>query len=198
MNVIKETAEVYKGKRVLVKDLKLSTEKLCQKYNISKTTAWRWRKVTGIKDFGSCDCIELISETDKAYLAGLIDADGYITIKKTRNTFYPNVGVAQTKFEALEWMAEKLNATVSFHTRKHKGKPGYHLKQMIVRLHGTRAQLLCRVLLPYLKIKRKQAEIILRFPCDMRSTGLTPEINILRATMRNEIQGMNGGSRGKE
>ncbi len=181
-----------------IEDLKLPTETLCQKHSISRTTAWRWRDAAGVKDFGPPDIITRLSETDKAYLAGLIDADGYITIKKHRNTAYPEVGVAQTKHDALEWMAEILDGVVSFHTRRRKGNPGYHQRQMIVRLHGTRAQRLCEALLPYLKIKKAQAEIIRRFPCDVRSTGLTEKINRIRLSLRKEIQGMNSHANRKK
>jgi hypothetical protein len=176
-----------------VADLRnLSTEALCEKYEIGRTTAWRYRDKMGIKKFGPPDLISFLSETDKAYLAGLIDADGCITIKTTRSTAYPGVGIAQADFQALEWAAGKLGATVSYHTRQKTGQSGYHKKQMIVRLHGSRAQLLCRAILPYLKIKRRQAEIVLRFPCDSRSKGrLSEGTNAIRFELQSEIKKLN-------
>lgn len=191
MNTKIELVEVYNNKFIPVKDLQLSTDELCKKHDISKTTAWRWRDAANIKKYGDIKLIELLSETDKAYLAGLIDADGYITIKKVRKTAYPEIGIAQTKFDALEWMATKLNATVSFHTKSKTSKYGYHKMQMIVRVHGVKAQLLCNALLPYLKIKRRQAEIIRQFPCDAHKTGITNEINKVRFSMLEEIQFLN-------
>lgn len=177
-----------------ISDLReLSTEALCKKHNISRTTAWRYRDKAGIKKYGPPDPISFLSETDKAYLAGLIDADGHIIIKTTRATVYPGVGVNQSKFQALEWMADKLKATVSYHTRPRAGKSGYHKKQMIVRLHGSRAQLLCRAILPYLKIKKQQAEIILRFPCDARNGGLSGRINMIRFDLQLQIKELNRG-----
>jgi len=175
-----------------ISDLKnLSTKALCEKHNISQTTAWRYRDKIGIKKYGPPDPIFSLSETDKAYLAGLIDADGHIIIKTTRNTAYPGIGVNQAKFQALEWMADKLNATVSYHTRHREDKFGFHKKQMIVRLHGTRAQLLCKAILPYLKIKKRQAEIILMFPCDMRSSNLDDKTNRLRLKLQAQMQELN-------
>ena len=184
--------------RIPFEDLRLSTEVLCEKHSISRTTAWRWRDAAGIKKFGPPDPIEQLAETDKAYLAGLIDADGCITVLKTRRTAYPSVCVAQTKFDALEWMAEKLGATVSFHARSREDRGGYHREQMIVRLHGARAQLLCKAILPYLKIKRRQAEIVIGFPCDVRDRGLTEDINAIRFEMLAEIQGLNEHHSGKK
>jgi len=169
----------------------LDTQSLCDKYGISTTTVWRYRNRAGIKDFGPPDSIKSLSETDKAYLAGLIDADGCITIKTCRGTAYPGVGVAQTDFQALEWMADKLDATVSYHTRRKEGKSGYHRRQMIVRLHGARAQLLCKAILPYLKIKKRQAELVLQFPCDMRSNGLDDATNGLRLELQVQVQKLN-------
>lgn len=180
-------------------DLKtLGTKALCQKYDISYATARRYRMEAGIEEFGPPDPITLLSETDKAYLAGLIDADGHIVIKTVRDTAYPGIGVNQTDFQALEWMADKLKATVSFHTRRRKGKKGgYHREQMIVRLHGARAQLLCAAILPYLKIKKRQAEIVLRFPCDTRRNGgLSEDINTVRFELQTEIHKLN--QRGKD
>ena len=174
----------------------LSTEALCKKYNISYATARRYRMKAGIEEFGPPDPITLISETDKAYLAGLIDADGHISLKTVRGTVYPGVGVNQADFQALEWMADKLKATVSFHTRCRDDKNGYHRKQMIVRLHGVRAQRLCAAILPYLKTKKRQAEIVLRFPCDTRkSGGLSEDINTFRFELQSEIHKLN--QRGK-
>ena len=106
--------------------------------------------------------------------------------------------MAQTEFKALEWMGLKLRATVSYHIRPRQSAMGYHREQMIVRLHGARAQLFCRTILPYLKIKKRQAEIVCRFPCDMRGKGISEEVNDIRFAMRAEIQGLNGGRRGEK
>lgn len=183
-----------------ISDLRnLSTKALCEKYNISQTTAWRYRDKAGIEEHGPPDPISFLSETDKAYLAGLIDADGHISLKTVRDTVYPGVGVNQADFQALEWMADKLKATVSFHTRRRDDKDGYHRKQMIVRLHGIRAQLLCAAILPYLKIKKRQAEIVLRFPCDTRkSGGLSDSINAIRFKLQSEIHKLNQRGRKKD
>ena len=189
--LVSEVARQPKANPPLSDLRNLSTEILCEKYNISCTTVWRYRDKADVKAYRPPDAISLTSETDKAYLAGLIDADGYITIKTTRRTVYPEVGIAQTKFEALEWLADKFDANVSRHTRRREGRSGYHKMQMIVRFHGSRAQLLCKTILPYLKIKKRQAEIILRFPCDARDKGLSDEINAIRFELQSEIHKLN-------
>lgn len=170
----------------------LSTQDLCKKYSVSDSTIRRYRKRASLENCGPPDPILAISETDKAYLAGLIDADGHIIIKATRNTAYPGIGVNQTDFQALEWMADLLRGTVAFHTRRRTGSNGFHRKQMIVRLHGRRAQLLCKTILPYLKIKREQAKIVLQFPCDTRSTGLSEDVNQLRFALKSKMHKLNG------
>lgn len=66
--------------------------------------------------------------------------------------------------------------------------------QYILHVHGKRAKLLCELLLPYLRVKRQQAELIVRFPCDRRAGGgvrLGPDIIALRQSLRDAMTVLN-------
>ena len=176
-------------------------EELYEKYGINRVTVWRYRREAGLNicDCGKPDPIELLSETDKAYIAGLLDADGYISMKGKNNTAYPIVGISQSDFQALEWMANTISASTSRHTQRMKGKSGWHREQMIVRISGRRAMLLCKKILPYLKIKRRQAEIILSCPYGIKGGEVDNEkrkgVHKKRLALLKEVRIINGRGR---
>lgn len=176
-------------------------DELCKKYSISKTTIWRYRREAGLSvcDCGKPDPIELLSETDKAYIAGLIDADGYISMKGKLNTAYPIIGISQSDFQALEWMANTISANTSRHTQRMEGKSGWHREQLIIRISGRRAMLLCKKILPYLKIKRRQAELILTCPYGIKGKVVDDEkrlrVHKKRLALLKEVQAINGRGR---
>ena len=101
------------------------------------------------------------------------------------------VKITQVRDKAIGWLAEKWGVTVSKAPRR---DPRYK-PQVFVRLSGERVRLLCERLLPYLKVKRRQAELIQTFPLEARlgrgvrivGTG----INEVRFALRDQINGLN-------
>jgi len=98
-----------------------------------------------------------LSETDKAYIAGLIDGEGTIRIshdKKYRGSYWPRVSIANSNENLLKWVKTKIGLG---YISKKKGKPheywceGYNVKPLL------------DAILPYLKVKRKHAELALKF-----------------------------------
>lgn len=142
------------------------------------------------------DLIEGLSETDCAYLAGLIDGEGSIFVMKHRDkTFYPAVSICMTHPGALSWMANALGLTASLVRRTPEG----WRDQLSVRVHGKRAIRLCERILPHLKVKRLQAEMILSFPADERRAPgvlLDKEVNATRASLREQINALNSRGSG--
>lgn len=117
------------------------------------------------------DPIYSISKIDRAYIAGLIDGEGsiHMTRKEKYGTFYAFVTVGMSDKAVIEWLANKFGNKMieslypikgSF---KKKPKPIYRIS-----LQGRRARCLCEVLLPYFKVKKKQAEVLMEYPCDAR------------------------------
>jgi len=101
----------------------------------------------------------MVSETDYAYLAGLIDGDGTISFEVTyhrRNkkfNFYPQLKIALTKSQ--KWLLEELS--------KHYGGSVYTKKQFAEWYITNRKVIkkLLEKLIPYLKLKKENAQIVL-------------------------------------
>lgn len=143
------------------------------------------------------DPITLISGLDRAYLAGLIDGEGSFYcggIGTHRNkTCYPIFAIGMTDEDVLTWMAGLFGCSISYVLKRTKN-PKWK-DQYFVRLSGTRVQILCQILLPYLRVKRQQAELICRFPCDARKAPgfriAGSEINTERYRLRDQINALN-------
>jgi len=105
-----------------------------------------------------------LSETDKAYLAGLVDGEGHIGISlSSKGHFNGRVKINMTDKPTMEWCVETtgvgyLELVKPQGDFKHRHKISY--KWRLGRDLG--GQLLLQ-LLPYLKTKRKQAESFLEF-----------------------------------
>jgi hypothetical protein len=142
------------------------------------------------------DCLLKLSQTELAYMAGLIDGDGCIRIGHVgplKRTYYATVEIGMTDLPTIEWVQKcwqsgtiKLNN----HTAMRSRSPGWK-SQWIVRIHGKRAQLLCRLLLPYLRTKKANAKLVIAFPCDARSTGITRAIKAKRLRLFLRMRSLN-------
>lgn len=134
-----------------------------------------------------------IEATDLAYIAGIIDGEGTICCMAhaTGKTCYPSVSVSMTDFYVIEWIAQKWNATASKLRSRH---PNYR-PQLLVRLTGERALLVCKLLVPYLKVKRRQAELVQMFPMRGRvGPGVKisdTDLNDRRFALRDQINSLN-------
>lgn len=102
-----------------------------------------------------------INELDKAYLAGIIDGEGWITVHKTKGRYYYlYLGVKMTTTEALELLSSASGKDMQkYHWGKPSNSPTYQ-----VMLYGKEVQQLLELLFPYLRVKRRQATLALAFP----------------------------------
>lgn len=107
------------------------------------------------------DSLEELKDLEIAYIAGLIDGEGCISIVFTsRKLYMPSVQVIMTGQPVLEWLANRLNVKCSKLNRK---LAEHHKTQYEVRLNGRRAVWLCMLMEPYLKEKHRQAQIVIEF-----------------------------------
>lgn len=129
-----------------------------------------------------------MKETVRAYMAGLLDSDGHITIYKMtskkallqsqskQNARYTmEIGVTNTRKELLDWLHEEWGGGVYLHTAPSWGKrPCYNWK-----VTATNAKRILEAVLPYLRIKQERAEIALEFQATKNpsnSRGIPPEV----------------------
>ncbi len=108
----------------------------------------------------------MTSKITLAYLAGLIDGEGYIGIKKQRPTadrvapsYHARIQVRMVDEQAITLLAQKLGGKY-YSERAAAGKRrGLYCWQASDAL----AEQILRALLPYLRVKRRSAEAVLRF-----------------------------------
>jgi hypothetical protein len=105
--------------------------------------------------------------TTLAYLAGVIDSDGYITIQRTRkanknrcapNTYYClKVGIAGTRTPPHELAVSVFGGNISEYSN------GRHRRQYQWSVTGPTARRVLEAIRPFLLVKREQAERGLAF-----------------------------------
>lgn len=120
-----------------------------------------------------------ITEIERGYLAGFIDGEGSLLINKRehintyKNTRYLSysiyIDIGNTNKEVLEWIRSLLGITSKIYENKCKGnrKLAYRL-----RISYRQAKPLIEILFDNLIIKKKQAEVFLKWPPNkMRGFG---------------------------
>lgn len=145
------------------------------------------------------DPIDSLTETEKAYIAGLLDGDGTLYIqslgrRRNKEALYPSIRLLMTHEGVITWLANKLQAH-KVHRLPARNperfingtRPQYQFS-----LWGKRAQRLARAILPYLHVKRTQAEIISQFPVWPQGKPLTIEVRRLRLALREQMIDANG------
>lgn len=102
----------------------------------------------------------MYSELDLAYLAGLVDGEGCITIHKNNlNNCSARLSIGMTDQYVLTWIHENFGGTLS--SRESKGT-----SEALYFWHITRKaelELLLQLLLPYLKVKKLPALLVFDF-----------------------------------
>lgn len=122
-----------------------------------------------------------MTETDKAYLAGIIDGEGSIVLKRSRIrsktsdavwTYYRlELRVGNTSIELLEWI-KQFGGNYYYEKTKDGQKPRY---QWCITTRGA-AEILEEVL-PYLIIKREKAEAAIYFQNIRKPSRLRTDVD---------------------
>ena len=107
----------------------------------------------------------MVSETDIAYLAGLVDGEGYIGIKRTSHknrvspAYHARIQVRMVDEPAIAFLADTLGGTYHYE-RPHaaRGRPLYCFQAS-----DAKAEYILRSLRPYLRVKARNADTALEF-----------------------------------
>lgn len=103
-----------------------------------------------------------LQDTDWAYLAGFVDGEGCISSYKSSGRYYPRLSIVQADHVVLLGLYRRFDVgRVNIRRRTAKNKATGDQLSWNIR---TKAQLkwLLEGLLPYLKLKKSQAEIALQ------------------------------------
>jgi hypothetical protein len=141
-----------------------------------KITKIQWRGPR----LGQLD-IRSFSEGELGYLAGFIDADGNIGLHKTQKKYnQPVVQFSNNDERVVRWLCDKL------HVNPVKNKPRWsHNKPVyMVRLYRIKdIYELLKALLPLLKIKMREAEIVIKY-CEQRINNTGKKISEVESNLQ--------------
>jgi hypothetical protein len=130
-----------------------------------------------------------------AYLAGVIDSDGFITIQKCRPNgrrkrtyYYAKVGLGQSNEIIPALLAETFGATVTHYGPRQAG----NLDTWHWQAHNRVAHATLAAIIPYLLLKRRQAEVALEFLARLKvGNKITDEEMAARIALYDEMTALN-------
>lgn len=98
-----------------------------------------------------------MSDAEIAYVAGIFDGEGCIGFAQARGTSFVRILITNTNKELLEYLQSKFGGDIkALSLRKHNWKQGWNL-----RISWSRAIELIRLVYPWLRVKREQAQVAL-------------------------------------
>lgn len=132
-----------------------------------------------------------LEEVEKAYIAGIIDGEGTITLTRhhRNETPAPNVSISNNDLTLLHWIKRKVGGTIIT-----KGKKKQHHKESYTwHLRFDKAIGLLNEIRDYLIIKRQHADLIIaKYKSVTHRTGkYTPEMLKKKAELVAEIRRLN-------
>ncbi len=122
-----------------------------------------------------------LSETEKAYIAGLLDGEGCLTVGrlkphngKREHRFICRILVVNTDLTMMLWLQKTVGDGGIYEYKKAGGENWKPCHRWY--LNGQKSIELIRQVYPYLQIKRRQAELLLNFPANYKNfKGLSDE-----------------------
>lgn len=140
----------------------------------------------------------MTSATEAAYLAGIIDGEGHVgahcqragTGGRRSDSWVAFVSVSNTDRRLLDWLADRFGGAVT------PVKPGTLLSKpsWLWKREGRSAEPLLRAALPYLVLKREQADAalaILDTAENVGRRGHPPEVVELRRSLASRLRDLN-------
>jgi len=117
----------------------------------------------------------MLSETDKAYFAGILDGEGWFSLQRVVRhrssnspTYSASIGVSSTSKSLIDWIQGKVGGTIRVRLPK-DGDLGNKIRYEW-RAQISVTQTIIPDVLPFLKIKKEQAEVMALL-LEMRSSS---------------------------
>ena len=131
-----------------------------------------------------------VSIAEWSYLAGIVDGEGsfYVCYDKRNDNYFLEMSVANTARSLIDWLKDHFGGTE---------KPSGQSRRMgcpsqwawVVR--GRKAEPIILRILPYLVIKRRQADLALEFIGTYNASLDKASANEVRSRIKSEISGQN-------
>jgi hypothetical protein len=145
-----------------------------------------------------------VNRTDYAYLAGLIDGDGCILVRR-RDRDWGRDGKRRTSGYTLN---VKISGETNHLTRlraQHDGVGSMHIQKGNRKRHlaewtiaHKRGLALLVKIVPFMQLKRAQAELCLQMPWPRSRWAATPELRAHQEEIRLQIKRLNKLGRGRD
>lgn len=147
-------------------------------------------------------CYNAAMETLYAYLAGAIDADGFITIQRStpsatrkdgrRSTYYTaKVGLSETNPIIPTLLYETFGGWLGTHQPKNPNHRCWYVWQSTNQLAAN----VVNALMPFLRLKRRQAELLLEFCEQVAATPpgkpISPDQTAIREALFYDVTSLN-------
>lgn len=146
--------------------------------------------------------INNLSELDKAYIAGLFDADGCVSVSriKSRSSLhrydYKVVSlIVNTDEEIINWLKETIGAGCSYILGKNNYNPAWKPCHRF-QLDAERSRSFLKAIYPYLHIKKERVTLALKMPTRRMKTrhgkqGRTQEEYIRQGVIYDTMKKLN-------
>lgn len=133
------------------------------------------------------------TDSQLAYLAGIIDGEGsfYIGICRNGRSFMCRIYVVNTNKELVNWLKETFGGLI--YSRKSIKNPQWKIRYEWV-VDKPAIDPFCKLLLPFLIIKKKHAEIMIEFRNSFiagRKNPISDEILAFRTECYKKIKALN-------
>jgi len=109
---------------------------------------------------------------DAAYIAGFLDGEGSIFLTSRKNKASLRISATNTDKNVLDWIIEKIGVGVVHAGRKESDK---NRKTWMFILNGEAAETLLKQLLPYLIVKKEQAQLAIETQERLRVPALNAD-----------------------
>ena len=123
-----------------------------------------------IRKFGTSRSIEVFKKRARKdfklkrdewiYLAGIIDGEGMLTIDSKKSNLSAKISIVTTSNELANWLKEKLKTPLTI--SKNKKHPEYREKYEFF-VHGYETKPFLEKILPFLIVKKRNAELLIEF-----------------------------------
>lgn len=130
-----------------------------------------------------------MKETDKAYLAGIIDGEGTISINREGNAYMPVLSVSSNNVDVLHFIKSLVNGGSLCKKRKYKE---CHNQSYVYKLVYDKALKLVEEVMPYLIIKKEHAKLLMSYKqSTVRNGRYSEDVWAKKMALVNNIRKLN-------
>lgn len=125
-----------------------------------------------------------------AYLAGIIDGEGSVSIVKDRNGFKPQLTISNNFKPLLLWCRDVVGLSASLSSKKPRKET--HAISYDLRWSYNKAIQVAIIISPYIIVKKSQIRCLLKWPDVVKRNGRYAENELkLRNTLIDELRNLN-------